>query len=238
MKNTISQNRTMLMGLAMIAIIMFHCSFTIIPGITAVFSRFGLWGVDVFMFLSGFGCAYALNKTSPVEFLKRRAERLLPACLVIGLMVCIADLYFHAERVNTCLAIRILSLHRWYIQAIIICYLLCPFFYNIIKHYKAIGLILLVFVAFICGKLCPDLDPFRLNWAIWRMPAFMIGLYIGLYDYNISWRGYLIAFVVLIAAVIARLRGGGIIRRRLDISACCCHAGLVFHGMSSADVVR
>lgn len=47
MKQEISRNRTFLMGLAMIGIILFHHGWVVVPGITAVFSRFGLWGVDI-----------------------------------------------------------------------------------------------------------------------------------------------------------------------------------------------
>lgn len=147
MRSTISANRTFLMGIAMIAIILFHHGWTIIPGVTAFFSRFGLWGVDIFLFLSGFGCVYALNKYSRNAFWLKRIIRLLPTCLLAGVLIFCVDLYFHSERTITYIPIRLMSIHRWYIQTIIVCYLMCPLAYIVIRKFRVTGLLILVAAA-------------------------------------------------------------------------------------------
>lgn len=210
MKDIISQNRTFLMGLSMIAIILFHCNFAVIPGITAIVNKFGLWGVDIFLFLSGFGCSYALNKNQCGEFWKRRVFRLLPTCLFVGTVVYVADFFLLREKVDTYMVVRLFSLHRWYIQAIIICYLLCPFYYKIIKRYKISGLVALFLICFVLGRKCPNMHPFYLHWTIWRTPVFLMGLYIGIYDFEPQWKGYVVTIIALVCAVIARLGGGGL----------------------------
>ena len=53
------------MGISILGIILFHCD----PPFISVFTHFcGLWGVAIFLFLSGFGCAYALKKYSTGGF--------------------------------------------------------------------------------------------------------------------------------------------------------------------------
>lgn len=208
MRQMVSGNRSFLMGIAMIAIVCFHHGWTVIPGFTAVFSRFGLWGVDIFLFLSGFGCVYALNKYSTTTFWHRRLIRLLPTCLLAGILIYYVDLYFHAERTITCLLIRLFSLHRWYIQAILICYMLCPLAYFIIKNYKVTGLMIMAVTAIIIEISLPEVKVWKINWAFGRIPVFLIGMYVALFDIKMSRWQYIISAICLVTAMITRCVGG------------------------------
>lgn len=208
MKSEISQNRTFLMGLAMIAVVLFHHGWVVIPGITAFFYRFGLWGVDIFLFLSGFGCVYALNKYAVGKFLKRRLLRLLPTCAIVGLIVFIADLFLDVERTHTYAAVRLISLHRWYIQAIIICYALCPFAYMLLKRFRGRGLIALSLTAIVLEYFFPELDVWRIKWILGRLPVFFIGMYVAEFDLKMSKSLCIISALCLLGAVITRCRGG------------------------------
>lgn len=219
MKDTISNNRTFLMGLAMIAIILFHHGWTIIPGITAFFSRFGLWGVDIFLFLSGFGCVYALNKYTTAVFWAKRIKRLLPTCLLAGILIFGFDLYFHAERTMTYLPVRLLSIHRWYIQAILLCYMLCPIAYYILKKYRVTGLLLMVAAAIAIEMIMPDVKVWKFNWAFGRIPVFLVGMYIGLFDLKMSRWQYILSGLCLVAAVVTRCRGG-VLHSSMDVFSC------------------
>ena len=201
------------MGLAMIAIIIFHHGFTVIPGITAFFSRFGLWGVDVFLFLSGFGCVYALKKYATTTFYKKRLVRLLPACLVAGIVVVLINLHFGAERTEAPLWCRALSLHRWYIQAILICYVICPWAYIVIRRYKVFGLILLIIACLLASLFVPSVGFLKFSWIVGRIPVFLIGIYVAEYDLTMSWWQCIVSMLCLAAAVVLRLKGGiGIIQ--------------------------
>lgn len=208
MKETLSVNRTFLMGLAMIGIVCFHHGWAVIPGFTAFFSRFGLWGVDIFLFLSGFGCVYALNKYNTTTFWRKRVMRLLPTCLLAGILVYCADLYFHVERTITYLPVRLLSIHRWYIQAIMICYLLCPLAYFILKKYRVTGLLFMVAIAIIINMCLPEVKVWRINWAFGRVPVFLIGMYIALFDLKMMRWHYILSGICLLVAVVTRCVGG------------------------------
>lgn len=196
------------MGLAMIAIIFFHHGWAVVPGFTAFFSRFGLWGVDVFLFLSGFGCVYALNKYTTTKFFRKRIVRLLPTCLLAGIAIYLFDFYFHAERTMAYLPVRLLSLHRWYIQTILICYLLCPLAYIILKKYRGTGLLFMIAVAVVIEMLLPEVDVWKINWAFGRIPVFLIGMYIGMFDLKLTRWQYILSGVCLLAAAITRCRSG------------------------------
>ncbi len=193
----------------MISIVLFHHGWIVVPGITAVFSRFGLWGVDVFLFLSGFGCVYALNKYTTTVFWRKRVMRLLPTCLLAGVLIYCVDLYFHAERTMTYLSVRFLSLHRWYIQAILICYLLCPLAYLILKKYRVTGLILMVAVAIAIEMALPEVKVCKINWTFGRVPVFLVGMYIALFNLNMSRWQYVISGLCLVVAMVIRCIGGG-----------------------------
>lgn len=208
MRQEISCNRTFLMGLAMVGIILFHHGWVVVPGVTAVFSRFGLWGVDVFLFLSGFGCVYALNKYTVSTFFRKRIVRLLPTCLLAGVMIYCIDFYFHAERTLAYIPIRLLSVHRWYIQAILICYSICPLAYVVLKRFRVYGLLGLVAVAILVEHLLPDVDVWKINWAFGRMPVFLIGMYIAMFDFKMSRWQYIVSFASFVMAVVTRCVGG------------------------------
>jgi len=209
MKETLSKNRTFLMGLAMISVVLFHHGWTIVPGITAFFSRFGLWGVDIFLFLSGFGCVYALNKYSINQFFKRRVQRLLPTCLIAGIIIYLIDFYFHAERSTTFTIVQLFSLHRWYIQAIVLCYILCPLAYAIIKSYRTKGLLLMVGIAILAEWLTPEFDIYRLKWIFGRIPVFLVGMYVATFDLKLTKTQCAISVFCLVIAVLTRCIWGG-----------------------------
>lgn len=89
----ISDNRSYLMGIAMVSIMLFHQDW--IYGwnpIFAFFHFYGNWGVDVFLFVSGFGLYYSLkNDHRVIPFYKRRIIRILPLCILCGLFRYIVD---------------------------------------------------------------------------------------------------------------------------------------------------
>lgn len=191
----------------MIAVVCFHHDWVVIPGFTAVFSRFGLWGVDIFLFLSGFGCVYALNKYKTSFFFLKRIARLLPTCFLVGIIVCCADLYFHTERTMTYLPIRLLSFNRWYIQAILVYYLLCPLAFLILKKYDVKGLLIMVVIAFIVEMLLPIGGVWKINWAFGRMPVFLIGMYIAMFDLKLTPWQYVVSCICLAVAIVNRCVG-------------------------------
>lgn len=57
------------MGFAMISIMLFHQPFFFDNLFVGFFHLFGYWGVEVFLFVSGFGIVHSLKKNSiPVYY--------------------------------------------------------------------------------------------------------------------------------------------------------------------------
>lgn len=141
----ISNNRSFLMGIAMLSIMLFHQGW--IYGwnpFFAFFHFFGNWGVDIFFFVSGFGLYYSLNKDGNIaSFYKRRLLRMLPICLVCGLFRYVIDHILpvgdggyptgvHEVSSNW---MTILSWDRWFIPVIMVYYLLTPVLFCAIEKY-------------------------------------------------------------------------------------------------------
>lgn len=190
----------------MLGIIFFHFG----PAfISFIMDLCGLWGVDLFLFLSGFGCAYALKKYNTDRFFIKRFNRLIPTCIFIGLIVFLLDNIFHIEYLQEYPLIRLLSLHRWYIQVAILCYLLSPIFYKLLIQYGAKSLIVcLLFV--VLSFAFPQTNKVQLGFIrfdllIPRIPAFIIGMYVAIYDLKMDKKKFIISSLFLIAATTFRL---------------------------------
>lgn len=80
----ISICRSALMGIAILWVVFYHFGFHI-PGIKHLM-RYGYAGVDIFMFLSGFGLYYSLNRNGNLwSYYKKRLIRIFPSYFVIGI---------------------------------------------------------------------------------------------------------------------------------------------------------
>lgn len=181
-KSLISDNRTFIMGCAMIGIMLFHQVF-LLGNVWGIFHHFGHWGVEMFLFVSGFGVVHSLRKNTIKVYYRNRAERLIPSCLILG--VILGTLYvtgvwttgFYTESVFAIFT----SLWLWYIPAIIVYYLLAPF---VLKAIDRWGWLVLLFVAAICVlgqytiSIPKSVDPFirHFTWMIPRFPVFVLGM--------------------------------------------------------------
>lgn len=117
------------MGVAMISVMLYHtaigkcCDFPF--PFSDIFLWYGHWGVDIFLFLSGFGICYSLKrkKQSIFSFWSKRLCRIIPACLVVGwiLIALSSSLSLNTETIS-----RAIGLHEWYIRCILLYYALSP----------------------------------------------------------------------------------------------------------------
>ncbi|MBR2126079.1 MAG: acyltransferase [Akkermansia sp.] len=128
-KTSISNQRTLLMGIAIILVMLYHigtsdsCRFPF--PLSDLFLWYGHWGVDIFLFLSGFGICYSLNKTKQqnTSFFLRRLRRIMPTCLLVGWL---SIILFSSFSLNAETVAKALGLHEWYIRTIIIYYAISP----------------------------------------------------------------------------------------------------------------
>lgn len=86
-KQTITESRSCMMGIAIILVVLYHATCSNISlGLLTLPSSYGLIGVDIFLFLSAYGISFSINKYSVGVFYRRRYERILP---IYSIMMCI-----------------------------------------------------------------------------------------------------------------------------------------------------
>ncbi len=187
--NILSKKRDFIMGLSILWIMLFHVgSYTRIVTPT-FFEDLGYSGVDIFILLSGYGCYYSLKRDSNVvRFLGRRLRRLLPSYLpfIIIYMAwrCLQQrMYF----VEICGNLTMTgwwngdaNQFNWYVDAIVLFYILAPYLCGIIMKTKrpivvSAGLIAIAYVisfSFMHGQLLI---------AMCRLPIFILGIFLARY---------------------------------------------------------
>ena len=186
-----SEDRTAIMGLSMLSIILFHQYFTsAIP--FNFFHNFGYWGVDVFLFLSGMGLVRSLeNNTLPVYYI-RRFKRIIPSCILCG-----TTKYIIFILLGSSVAIlkdglkmgwwSLASLDLWFIPTIIILYVISPVLYRLLCKWPIIVLIFIFISMLINGLTLRPIIGYDWNspsgvfsYTIERMPVFAMGMFVSL----------------------------------------------------------
>ncbi|MBR5360370.1 MAG: acyltransferase [Lachnospiraceae bacterium] len=187
--NTLSKKRDFIMGLSILWIMLFHVtSYTHIVTPT-FFGDMGYSGVDIFILLSGYGCYYSLKKDEDaLRFLGRRLRRLLPSYLpfIIIYMVfrCLQQrMYF----VEICGNLTLTgwwngdaNQFNWYVDAIVLFYILAPYICGLIKRSKRPVLIsaILIVTAYVISF---SFMHGQLLIAMCRLPVFVMGIFLGRY---------------------------------------------------------
>lgn len=154
----LSQYRPQLMGIAAIMIIVCHAvaSRVVMPYWIGRFLIYGNLGVDIFLFLSGIGCFYSLDKDKQARgvttFYSRRLKRLFPVYLSIYIALNIIFLILGERNIVEALlsvtALEYWLYHRgaWFVSLIIPLYLLSPLFYRLMysrwKWFLSVGVLL------------------------------------------------------------------------------------------------
>lgn len=191
--NKICLYRNNLMGFAILWILSYHAICFVKTNCVLCFPfLIGYMGVDIFLFLSGFGIYYALSKQDDLfEFYKRRLKRILP----IFPIICILTIYFLITQNLTFHQIigYLTTLYFWvnpdncsfsYIGYLLFFYLLSPIFKNIIdnsnKHYNS--LLILFIVLFIWTILF--WESYNILKGVIRIFPFVIGMYAGYISYH------------------------------------------------------
>lgn len=206
-RDKVSFYRDALMGFATIGVVLFHFYYWIKPSLIAsFFAHYGHWGVDIFLFLSGFGCAFALKKYDSRLFWKKRVIRILPTCLLVGASILLIDSKFGIDNFPEFKWAHIICLHRWYIQASIFCYALSPLFYRILSKYGSKALILLIFIFIIPSIYIPQIGFIKAQLLFPRIPVFLIGMYVGIYDFKLSKKYAISSFLAFGLALVIGLK--------------------------------
>lgn len=196
---TVSKYRPQIMGFAAIWIFIFHVRdeallFFDVPGLKRIeifFNNIGFCGVDVFLFLSGWGLYYALKKHNLSEFYKRRYRRLIPPFVVVSAGKALfeswgAMKFFQAV---TCFSFFTESIHIpiWFIPSIALIYLFFPLYNKAFDKFSnkyiftTASLLLWFALAFAGMLLFGREDVFGF---INRIPVFIVGILFGWMAFN------------------------------------------------------
>lgn len=190
----ISLFRTELMGIAAIWIMCLHIfseldSSVRIPLVSSVFER-GNLGVDIFLILSGMGLYFSLSKNSNLlAFYKKRFIKVVIPWITLSFIYWLIYMELnHSFKINVFIKNWLGfsfftdgTITTWYIQLIIILYILYPLFFKLQnENVTMISCIIVVCVflnIIICLKWTEIYNVYAL--AIARIPAFLIGSMIG-----------------------------------------------------------
>lgn len=204
-----SKERASLMGIAMIWIMLFHTFFLIEPtNLLIAFIKKGYYGVELFLFASGFGLFHSLSKTpSFFPFYKKRLLRILPVYLLIAVPFFIylwvsdgSGFNNFLLRVST-LCIFKKEIYFWFIFLIIICYLIAPFYFRIISRCKISIVIILPYFVFGLLHVFVQIKP-SLELVLHRIPAFLLGMNIALCAFrNIKIKPMILLLVLFVLSI-------------------------------------
>lgn len=148
----LSAYRNEMKGFAILWVVFFHAQLEL-TGILYDVQKIGYGGVDIFLFLSGYGLYLSLSKSNDLgKYLKRRAQRLLPAYLPFCLvwLAVMLPLYGGGAAASLRIAAGNLTMTgylagvplviNWYMSALLITLLLAPVLFACLKPQKACAL--------------------------------------------------------------------------------------------------
>lgn len=138
----IVNNRQLYMGVAMIMVVMYHSGLSKDAGMWKIFYP-GFLGVDIFLFLSGYGLCHSFVKNDLKTFYLRRFSRVLPLYILLSLVIT-CFIAFNGKDLSIFDWIcNITTLNylgfggcfiEWFLSAILILYILFPFIFHVIRN--------------------------------------------------------------------------------------------------------
>lgn len=195
----LSSYRGAIMGVAIIWVMLFHLG-DIDVSIVSVIFGVGSGGVDIFLFLSGFGLYFSMSKkdVSLSQYYKKRFCRVMPEFWLYLLVLFFIQMDFGFRSVCTLLFDATTIGYwipgnpdkLWYVSCIVVFYAIFPLYFRLFKKYG-----LKVSICFIAGGLLLTIAyalimVFGFNnvnrggllvLSISRIPIFFIGAVVGYY---------------------------------------------------------
>ena len=196
----IGQSRGLLMGLAALWVALYHSrsmDFTQSHILTAVhlagpmqyLKYMGNAGVDVFLFLSGYGLYHSLAGHPGIrQFYSRRFLKILPPVLIVTI------LYYGWTGTAGIREYTALNLHYalyhgsydmgqfWYFSLLIVLYLLYPLIHRVVRRMDwkgALGLIVFFVAAALAIRMIDSTYFGKIEIALTRVPVFIAGAWAG-----------------------------------------------------------
>lgn len=192
--NLISVLRPHLMGIATLMILFCHAEPRIIvgaamPNALSWLLKWGNYGVDLFLLLSGFGLYFSLKNTSSVvQWYKKRFSRILIPYLIISFVyyiyycmvnnLGIVDFFLYLSTIGFWLD----HIGAWFVALLLPLYALTPLYdrlYAKTEYQGALTLCSIVLIAVLCTIKTDSEILNNIVFAASRVPGFLIGYYLG-----------------------------------------------------------
>ena len=178
-----STYRSELMGWAIIWIMMLHFTFNQIMPLGFI-AQYGFAGVDIFMFVSGFGLYYSLDKDHHIiRFYKKRLLRIFPTYFILGFFASILlfsdDLLSYLFRYTT-LGFWTGGIYwEWYIPSLVMLYFVAPILKKLFdkQMYYVIGGVVVCTLGLAYYYIYTEQIHDRSHlFFLYRIPAFIFGM--------------------------------------------------------------
>jgi len=208
-----SKYRTQIMGAAMMWIMFSHSVYFGPGGIGLIIHNIGIFGVDMFLMVSGLGIYRSLRRSRSVgEFYKKRAIRILPAYFIIsiGWYVFFKSGYSFGEIFMAISGINyfrgttkdIYEFFDWFIPFLAVLYLLTPLYDRIFQKVESKWklTVLASMISPILAIIAVLTSRQVLFYSICRIPIYLIGYCMGwfLYERKEEKKGSWMVFVPLL----------------------------------------
>lgn len=178
------RNRTILMCIAILAVISYHLA---LRGIPLGRLNIGYIGVDIFMLLSGYGIGKSLTKNSIKQFYLNRIHKILPLWFLMILFNSTIKMLNTEER-NISIIKTFLSdfstlsfythpdsLPEWYLATLILFYTISPIYKYLLERVGWVLLIVISIMVFIY-YITIGTSIWQYACAISRFPLYLLGL--------------------------------------------------------------
>lgn len=191
----LSGYRSELMGVAILLVIWFHAVFSfehlsmpLLRGGVSFLQSISYGGVDLFIFVSGFGIWHSLKKNQVSSFFLNRLKKILPVWWTyLVILVVLRLLVFHSPMKK----VEILGFAffteywqgmsgqgNWYVYAIMLFYLISPVLFTLMDRSRNLNRTTLLILAAALLISFSFFYDYRLM-AFARLPLFIVGMYIA-----------------------------------------------------------
>ncbi|MEG0491599.1 MAG: acyltransferase [Clostridia bacterium] len=187
-RENLHRYRNEIKGIAILWVVFFHAKLGLTSGVLYEIQKIGYGGVDIFLFLAGFGLYHSLQQSNDMRaYLSRRMRRLLPAYLPFCL--CWLAVMLPLENLGTVQSIRMAAgnllmlgyfanvpkMISWYISLYAVVILLAPLLFACLSRAKKPALTLLALLAAAIGLgFCFLFDERYM--AVSRLPILILGM--------------------------------------------------------------
>lgn len=192
----IFEYRNIWMAIAIIMVFFFHLEFESKNIIIQYIKGIGYGGVDIFLFASGLGCYFSLNKNKKTtEFIKKRIIRIIPTYWTflifyflfkyytdrISIMEIIGNMFCFQSIINPG------NDFNWYMSAMWILYIVAPLLFKIINKINTRKELIIIITLLVVYSI-PFWNVDNLIIIITRIPIFFIGMYMAKKSVNENYK--------------------------------------------------